>query len=131
MGFNSGFKGLKYTETEIQATSIKISGPLNDITIAAVYCPPKQNLKANQFEIFFHTLGKTFIAGGDFNSKSTLWGSRLKATKGRELEKVIQAQNYTPLSAETPTYWPKDANKIPDLLDFFVSSGISPSYTDI
>ena len=72
---------LKYNKVEIQATSIKISGPLNDITIDAVYCPPKHNLKANQFEKFFHILGKTFIAGGDFNSKSKLWGSRLKTTK--------------------------------------------------
>jgi len=76
-------------------------------------------------------LGKTFTAGGDLNSKSTLWGSRLKTTKGRELEKVLQANNYTPLSAGTPTYWPTDSNKIPDLLDFFVTSGISPSYMDI
>ena len=90
-----------------------------------------RTIRTDQFEKFFHTLGKTFIAGGDFNSKSTLWGSRLKTTKGRELEKVLQAQNYTPLSAGTPTCWPTDANKIPDLLDFFVTSGISPSYTDI
>jgi len=72
---------LKYTEAEIQATSIKIRDPLNDITIAAVYSPPKHNLKAHQFQKFFNTLGKTFIAGGDLNSKSTLWGSRLKTTK--------------------------------------------------
>ena len=66
---------LKYTETEMQATSVKISGQLNDVTIAAVYCPPKHNFKAYQFEKFFHTLGETFIAGGDLNSKRTLWGS--------------------------------------------------------
>jgi len=122
---------LKYTEAEIQATLIKIKGPLNDITIATVYSPPKHNLKPYQFQKFFHNLGKTFIAGGDLNSKSTLWGSRLKTTKERELEKVLQDKNYTPLSTGTPTYWPTDPNKIPDLLDFFVTSGISPSYMDI
>jgi len=66
---------LKYTDAEIQVTPIKIKGPLNDITIAAVYSPPKHNLKAYQFQKFFHTLGKTFIVGGELNSKSTLWGS--------------------------------------------------------
>lgn len=35
------------------------------------------------------------------------------------------------LSTGTPTYWPSDPLKIPDLLDFFVYSGISPSFLDI
>ena len=95
-------------------STINVRGPFNDIAIAAVYCPPKHNLKANQFEKFSHSLGKTFIARVDFNSKSTLWGSRL-TTKGRELEKVLQANNYAPLSAGSPTYWPTDIHKIPDL----------------
>jgi hypothetical protein len=54
------------------------------MTMAAVYCPPEHNLKANQFEKFVHILGKTFIAGRNFNSKRTL-----KTTKGRELENVL------------------------------------------
>jgi len=81
--------------------------------------------------MFFHTLGKTFLAGGDFDSKNTLRGSRLTTTKGRELQKVLHANNYTPLSTGSPTYWPTDLNKIPDLLEFFVTSEISPSYMDI
>ena len=60
-----------------------------------------------------------------------LWGSRLTTTKGRELLKVIQEQNYSYLTTGTPTYWPTDGNKTPDLLDFFVTKGISPSYADI
>jgi hypothetical protein len=51
--------------------------------------------------------------------------------KGRELAKVIQEKNYSFLSTGTPTYWPTDGNKIPDLLNFFVTNGISSTYTDI
>ena len=40
-------------------------------------------------------------------------------------------KNYSFLSAETPTYWPTDPNKLPNLLDFFITSKISPSNTDI
>jgi hypothetical protein len=105
------FELLPYDEAEIQATSMKVRGPLNDIAIAAVYCPPKHNLKAKQFEKCFHTLGKNFIAGGDYNSKNTVWSSRL-TTKGREIEKVLGANNYTSLSTGSPTYWPSDVNKI-------------------
>ena len=125
------YKLLKYEEESIQATSIKVRGFPYEITVAAVYCPPRHNLKKEQFQTFFQTLGPKFIAGGDYNSKHTLWGSRLTTTKGRELLKVIQEKNYSYLSTGTPTYWPTDSNKTPDLLDFFVTKGISSSYTDI
>ena len=56
---------LKYDEQAIQATSIKVQGILHEITVAAVYCPPRHNIKKDQFKAFFHTLGPRFIAGGD------------------------------------------------------------------
>jgi len=55
----------------------------------------------------------------------------LTATKDRELSKAIQEKNYYFLSTRTPKYWLTDGNKIPDLLDFFVTSGICSIYTDI
>jgi hypothetical protein len=115
---------LKCEENSIQTTSIKVKGFPYEINITAVYCPPRHNLKKEEFETFFQTLGTKFIAGGNYNRKQTLWGSRLTATKGRELSKVIQEKNYTFLSTGTPTYWPADGNKISDLLDFFVTNGI-------
>ena len=125
------YEQLQYAKPEIQATSVRVKGPLREITITAVYCPPRHNLKAEHFEAFFQTLGPCFLAGGDFNSKHTLWGSRLSTTKGRELAKVIQAQNFSYLSTGTPTYWPTDPNKLPDLLDFFITNGISTTYADV
>jgi len=77
------------------------------------------------------TLGPKFIAGDNYNSKQTLWGLRLTTTKVTELSKVIQEKNYSFLSTGTLTYWPTDGNKIPDLLDFFVTNGISSTYTDM
>jgi len=47
------------------------------------------------------------------------------------LAKVILAHNYSYLSTGSPTYWPTDANKIPDLLDFFITNGISTTYADV
>ena len=52
-------------------------------------------------------------------------------TKGRELVSLIHTNNYSFLSTGTPTYWPTDPNKLPDLLDFFITSKISPSNADI
>ena len=110
-----------------------MKGCPQEITITAVYCPSRHNLKKKEhFEKFFQTLGSTFVAGGDCNSEQPLWGSRLKTTKGRELSKVLQENNsYSFLSTGRPTYWPTVGNKTPDLLDFFVTNRISLAYTDI
>jgi len=102
---------LKYEEDSIHATSIKVKGFPYKITITTVYCPPRRNLKREHFETFFQTLEIKFINGEDYNSKHTVWGSRLTATKGRELSKVIQEKNYSFLSTGTPTYWPTDGKK--------------------
>ena len=91
----------------------------------------RHNLKKEHFETFFQTLGPKFIGGGDYNCKNILWGSRLTTTKGRELSNVLLEKNYSFLSTGTPTYWPTDENKIPDLLDFFIINRISTTYIDI
>ena len=49
------------------------------------------------------------------------WGSRLTTTKGSELNKAIQETGGSFHSTGKPTYWPTDPNKIPALLDFFIS----------
>ena len=121
----------KCTEATIQATSVSVTGFFHKITIAAVYCPPRHNRKEEKFAAFFQTLGPRFLAGGNFNSKHTLWGSRLITTKGRELAKIMHTNNYSFLSTGSPTYWPTDTNKTPDLLDFFITNGISTDYADV
>ena len=47
------------------------------------------------------------------------------------MSKVLHEKNYSFLSTTTPTYWPTDENKIPDLLKFFITNGISTTYIDI
>jgi hypothetical protein len=70
--------------------------------------PPKRNIKKEHFGQFFNTLGQRFLAGGDYNSKNVLWGSRLTTTKGKELAKLVQDNNYSYISGGTATYWPTD-----------------------
>jgi hypothetical protein len=43
----------------------------------------------------------------------------------------VQDNNYSYISSGSPTYWPTESAKIKDLLDFFVTKGISPGYTNI
>lgn len=109
----------------LQATTVRVedrSGPLN---LSAIYCPPRHTINEKMFTDFFTSLGSRFIAGGDWNAKHTYWGSRLTVTRGRELKKSIDANHLLPISTGEPTYWPTDSNKTPDLLDFFITKGIS------
>jgi hypothetical protein len=123
-------KGLKhylhvhYTVAYLQATSITVEDWVGPFTIAAVYCPPKHEIKADKFRHFYTRLGHRFLAGGDFNAKHTHWGSRLTNPRGRELFKATQADKLLQVSTGEPTYWPTDRRKIPDLLDFGIIKGI-------
>jgi len=66
------------------------------------------------------------IAAGDFNAKHTHWGSRLVTPKGRQLYYAITKPNYKLdyVSPGSPTYWPTDPRKVPDLIDFAVTKNI-------
>jgi len=121
----------KYSENHIQATSIVVNDGINNFIVTAIYCPPQGSADKIKFTEFFHTLGARFIAGGDYNSKHTLWASRLITPKGRALLKAASNTNAEIISSRKAIYWPSDQNKIPDLLDFFVMKGISSNYVEI
>lgn len=109
----------------IQYTAIRVTDLSYNLNIAAVYCPPKYAIKSDQFEEFFKKFeGKTLIAG-DFNAKSPLWGSRLTSPKGRQLVHAINKLNLRCISGGTPTYWPSDRRKIPDIIDFVITNQIN------
>ncbi len=103
-------------------------GPL---TISAIYCPPKHKITHQLFSDFFTTLGPRFICGGDYNAKNQMWGSRLNNPRGRQLFQTINNNNLTTISTGEPTYWPTDPQKIPDLIDYFITKGISTNYLKV
>lgn len=108
----------------LQATTVRIEDRTGPLILSAIYCPPRHNIKEFMFTDFFKKLGNCFIAGGDWNAKNTHWGSRLTTTRGKELKRSVECNHLDVMSTGTPTYWPTDMNKIPDLLDFFISKGI-------
>lgn len=118
-------------ENYLQATNVKIKSNDGDIVISSIYFPPRHNVKCPEYQTFFDSLGQKFIVGGDFNAKHPWWGSRLINPKGRELYKCLLNKNYKVLSTGTPTYWPSDPQKIPDLLDFAIYAGIPDNRLDI
>lgn len=121
----------KLESDEIQAISVSINTRNHKVVVAAIYCPPRYNIKEYAYTHFFKQLGEKFIIGGDFNAKHTDWGSRLTTTKGKELHQAIIKYNCNWHSTGKPTYWPSDQNKIPDLIDFFITRKIPVDYIQV
>jgi hypothetical protein len=61
--------------------------------IMAPFLPPTHTVKHEQLAAFYNTLGRRFIAGGDYNAKHTDWGSRLISPRGREVLKAMERVN--------------------------------------
>ena len=121
----------KICTEEFQATSIAININGQQLNIAAVYSPPRHNIKYDQYKEFFQQTGERFIMGGDFNAKNVHWGSRLTNPKGKEMLKSSNDSGCDFIVTRKPTYWPTDPQKLPDLIDFFVLRKISKNYLKI
>lgn len=115
-----------FSEQFMQATTIRLTNSHGMITISAIYCPPRFSISSDIFDGFFQSLGRKFLAAGDYNAKHTHWGSRLVNPKGRQLYKCITSRRneLDYISPCQPTYWPHDRNKQPDLIDFGIIRGI-------
>lgn len=115
----------EYCTDHLQATSICLDCLGEKITFSAVYCPPRFSITASQFLDFFKTLGNKFLAAGDYNAKHTYWGSRLSSPKGRQLWSALVSNHELDfVSSGSPTYWPTDRSKIPDLIDFGITRNL-------
>ena len=114
-----------YNYEYIQSSTITIETDIGNITVSAIYCPPRHTISTMQYTDFIKGLGPRFIIGGDFNAKHTNWGSRITNTKGKYLLTSIFNNNCSHISTGEPTYWPADLSKKPDLIDFFIYKGIS------
>lgn len=122
---------MKIETEKMQVTTVKVQAKYKEFNISAIYCPPKHNLKKNDYLNLFKLLGNNFIIGGDFNAKNTYWGSRVTTTKGKELYEAGMELKCDFHCTGKPTFWPTDTRKVPDLIDFFVVKGVSDNYIHV
>lgn len=115
----------KFQTNEIQAATVTVEDKNGCFNISAVYCPPKHKFTSGLLRAYFATLEKRFISGGDWNAKHVHWGSRLTTTRGRVLKSSMEDNSLISFSPTEPTHWPTESYKLPDIIDFFVSKGLS------
>ena len=60
-----------YRTENIQAAVLNIDVQPWSFNIAALYSPPRHNLRTDEYDNFLHHLGTKFIVGGDWNAKHT------------------------------------------------------------
>lgn len=109
-----------YCTPHIQCCAIRMPVENKIMNFSSVYCSPSTKMDSNDLDLLFQHLSGTWLIGGDFNAKHSIWLSRITTTRGRELAKVLTQRNYETISNNEPTYWPADLKKIPDVIDFFV-----------
>lgn len=80
----------QFKKPHIQAATVAVNDRNGSFNVSAIYCPPKHNIKEEQYDELFNTLGLRFIVGGDWNAKHLHWASRLTSTRGRELKKICR-----------------------------------------
>jgi hypothetical protein len=114
-----------FQNSKIQSSTVFVHCSLFCLHISSVYCPPRHRITADEFSTFLDALGSRFIAGGDFNAKNQIWGSRTNNPKGRSLWRAAQNSQSSIITPNSPTYWPNSLRKLPDLLDIFVCRGVS------
>ena len=69
----------------IQATTVTVQTSSNYFQLSAVYVPSRHKITSQMWEEYFQHLGEKYIAAGDYNSKHTLWGSRIVLLRGRTI----------------------------------------------
>jgi hypothetical protein len=109
--------------TTLETVGVEIAAKPSPIRILAAYNPPGKQLTDEDLTKIFSSQHPTILAG-DFNSKHLGWNCRVENPNGRHLHKLCLRHNlhvYAPLD---PTY--VSSNHEPDILDFFITSGISP-----
>lgn len=121
-----------YSKPTIQAAILSVRLHVGtDVRVGAIYSPPRHTVLRSEYDRLFAVMCPKWIAGGDFNAKHPLWGSRLTTTKGKNLYDSLMRNNVQCYSNGSPTYWPTDPDKRSDCIDFFLSHGISANYIDI
>lgn len=93
----------QFRKPHIQAATVAVHDGNGTFNVAAIYSPPKHNIKKEQYDELFNSLGKRFIAGGDWNAKHVHWASRLTTTRGREPKKAVDENHLTTISSTDPT----------------------------
>ncbi|GBP44859.1 RNA-directed DNA polymerase from mobile element jockey [Eumeta japonica] len=107
----------------IEATACRLSMSGHGVLIlVSVYLPPKKKLLRSDLETLL-ALGDAVILFGDFNSKNINWKCNYSNSNGRKMETLAADLHFDIITPLTPTHYPNDVNRRPDILDIALLKG--------
>ncbi|CAC5424832.1 unnamed protein product [Mytilus coruscus] len=104
------FSQLNFNTDNIEVVGVSVNCQNNKINIVNVYRPPNQDIKFNDYQVL-HNLSDNIVLLGDFNSRSSMWGSSTTDSNGNIIEKVIDQNNMIILNDGTGTFQTVTGNR--------------------
>ncbi|CAC5400747.1 unnamed protein product [Mytilus coruscus] len=105
------FSQLNFNTDNIEVVGVSVNCQNNKINIVNVYRPPNQDIKFNDYQEVLHNLSDNIVLLGDFNSRSSMWGSSTTDSNGNIIEKVIDQNNMIILNDGTGTFQTVTGNR--------------------
>lgn len=92
-----------------------------EITIIAMYNPPRNTLRKRDIRQLFPLRQKTILAG-DLNAKHQAWGCNATNKNGKKLNKLIEREGLFIKLPDQPTYLSLNFNHRPEYLDYVITN---------
>lgn len=98
--------------------AVAITTSINNVitTLISAYQSPSFKMFTSDFDKILCNFQKVMIIG-DLNSKHTTWNFKMTNQNGRKLHKYLSNTSAIISSPDSPTYYPYDQNRNPDILD--------------
>lgn len=74
------------------------------LNIVSVYIKPRTRISSNTWNVFFSSIPKPFVVGGDFNAHHLAWGCETNDVFGQNLMDSMDDNNIIYLNDGSPTY---------------------------
>ena len=129
--FNDSLTFINNNENFIEGNSASIRLDSTELNISNFYIPPNKIINKHMLDSL--KLHENHLLLGDFNAKSTIWGSPARDARGRLLEDFIEENELVCLNDGTGTFLTSSGNishldlalargRIPSLVEFKVLS---------
>ncbi|KAL4100752.1 hypothetical protein QTP88_020784 [Uroleucon formosanum] len=107
----------------LEAVAVSININNKYITFVSAYQPPSRQMLIADYEKVM-SLDNSVIIAGDLNSKHINWGCRVTNPNGSKLQAFIENTPFSISAPNTPTYFPTDINRLPDILDILIIKSV-------
>lgn len=115
--------------TNLEAVAVECTLSSKCICICSIYIPDSYDVSKDEIESVIEQLRKPYIIVGDFNSRSTVWGSKKTDLRGKIVEKILSEQDIVLLNSGIPTRFNASNGSLSCIDLFLCSPNLADSLT--